>query len=357
MNETVARYDAWIEESGPAALVMRQFLQPVDGPDGVFFPATFAPSEDKKFQGGYNIDYFSDGTNVCLVDSVGSQANRVEPIFMKEPYASLVPQVFIVAGEKRVNLLEAGHRAGDAIVRFSSLANELEEAFIALLKGNAVPLAKIAPTSLIFGVWDSRKTQAKVPRLFASVIYAFNVNRLTRSAQYFPPVDYVAEKLLEEADEKDKTLAELGFVHQPATGTHGGLIAKGGIRRDVVLHLASLRTLCADSPEATRKLRRYLLGLALVAFTYPLTPYLRQGCNLVLDPTKKPEVYAVYPDGKREDINISHAEATEFARSAAKEFGVGAGREAKFLPEEAKKAIGEKKQRAKKKGGRSEEQS
>ena len=48
----------------------------------------------------------------------------MEPIFKREPYNSLVPQVIIEAGERRVNLLDAGHRAADAIVRFSGLAVE-----------------------------------------------------------------------------------------------------------------------------------------------------------------------------------------------------------------------------------------
>src|SRR6266542_4468352 len=97
----IARFDPWLQDDGPAALVIREPLEPVEGRDGVFFPATYAPTEDKKtFLGGYNIDSFSDGTNVCLVDSVGSQANRIEPLFAKPEYAGLVPQVSIRAGEK-----------------------------------------------------------------------------------------------------------------------------------------------------------------------------------------------------------------------------------------------------------------
>src|SRR4051794_10109538 len=114
----LTKYDAWLADAGPAALVIREPLIPVEGRDGVFFPATFAAAEDRsKFPGGYNINEFPDGTSVCLVDSVGSQANRIEPLFARPPYAELVPQVVVTAGEKAVNLLEAGHRAGDAVVR------------------------------------------------------------------------------------------------------------------------------------------------------------------------------------------------------------------------------------------------
>ncbi len=90
------------------------------------------------FPGGYNIDPPTGEKNVCLVDSVGSQANRIEPMFAKPEYAELVPQIIIQAGEKSVNLLEAGHRAGDAIVRCTPLQKKLQNAFKAVLQGNAL---------------------------------------------------------------------------------------------------------------------------------------------------------------------------------------------------------------------------
>ena len=117
--------------------MIREHLTPVEGPDGIFFPATYAAAEDKRvFPGGYNIDPPEGDKNVCQVDSVGSQANRIEPIFGKPEYAKFVPQVTVKAGEKSVNLLEAGHRAGDALVRCTALQKDLQNAFKAVLKGN-----------------------------------------------------------------------------------------------------------------------------------------------------------------------------------------------------------------------------
>ena len=149
-----------------------------------------------------------------------------------------------------------------------------------MLKGNAVSMAQIAPTSLVFGVWDSRDTQAKLPRLVASTIRAFDVQKLTRSAQFNPSADYIGLGLLE--DTTDKKLkdeyAVRGFIHVPATGSHGGVIAKGGIRRDATFSLAALRLLAAgDDAKQTLALRRYILGLSLVALTAPATTYLRPG--------------------------------------------------------------------------------
>ena len=290
----------------------------------MLFPATYAASEDRTFKGGYNIDEFPDGRNVCLVDSVGSQANRIEPLFAKTEYEGLVPQIVVAAGTKRINLLEAGHRAGDAIIRCSELRFDLHQAFRQVLEGDAEPLARIAPTSLVFGAWDSRDTQAKLPRLLSSTIRAYDVRRLTRSAQYVPAIEYIEQGLLEDATDRTKKdgYAARGFVHVPASGSHGGVIATGGIRREAALHLGALRLLAASSPEKTERLRRYILGLALTAFTYPAVGYLRQGCNLVLHPAKPREFKEVYPDGRREDCALTHPEAIAYARAAAEGFGL-----------------------------------
>lgn len=366
-------FDHYLSDDGPAALVIREWLMPVEGNDGVLFPATFAPEQGtapERFPGGYNIDRFPNGTNVCLIDSIGSQANRIEPLFAGEKYRHLVPQIGVqVTEEKTVSLLEAGHRAGDAIIRCSSLQDEIEGAFRASLKGDAEPLAKIAPTSLVFGVWNSRggkAAQERRPRLIASSIRAFNVRRLTRHAQYNPAVRYMNEGLLDGIDATEDELAQKGYVDQPIgkqpdpkkpDPTHGGVIADGGIRRDATLGLAALRLLFAGKDEKqTLALRRYILGLALVAFTYNTYKpggYLRQGCLLVLDPdrAKENEFAEVYPNGDRKPVAITHGDALQYATDAAAAFGVGESKTVPFEKERAKRDVkGEGE--GKKKGGK-----
>ncbi|HUO06748.1 MAG TPA: type I-U CRISPR-associated RAMP protein Csb1/Cas7u [Phycisphaerae bacterium] len=343
MSDVLKKYDSWLDDDGPAALVIREHLIPVEGEDGVLFPATFAAGDN--FPGGYNVNSFGEekeGKNVCLIDSVGSQANRTEPLFAREKYAGLVPQVVVKAGEKSVNLLEAGHRAGDAIVRCTALQAALQSAFKAVQQGNTEPLAKIAPTSLVFGVWDSRDTQAKMPRLIASTIRAFNVQRLTRSAQFNPATEFVNNGLLEEPADKaaKEAYAQRGFIHVPASASHGGVIATGGIRRDATLSLAALRLLNAGSDgQKTLALRRYILGLALVAFTYRPSSYLRQGCNLVLDPNKSAEFVEVTNDGKRTPSKITHDDALAYAKVTAQAFGIGKDQQVEFDKELAKKDV------------------
>ncbi len=349
------KIEAWLTDSpdAPAAIVLREYLSPVEGKDGVLFPPTFAAAENsREFPGGYNINELGNGENVCLIDSVGSQANRIEPMFSAGDYSALVPQLVIEAGEKAVNILEAGHRAGDAIVRCTELKDALQSAFQALKNGNAVPLAKLAPTSLVFGVWDSRDTQAKAPRLLAATIRAFNVAKLTRSAQYNPAVDYVEEELLEETEDKGalEARSKWGYRHVPASATHGGVIAKGDVHREVTLQVAALRLLRGTTDDETKKLRAYLLGLALVAFTKPAVGFLRQGCNLVLESDRKPEAKLVFPDGRREVLGLTHHAALAFAKESAKNFVVGESKTVKFDTKLAKdETIGEGKKKAPKK--------
>ncbi|MEO2092140.1 MAG: type I-U CRISPR-associated RAMP protein Csb1/Cas7u [Gemmataceae bacterium] len=356
----LTQFDSYLSPDGPAALVLREHLMPVEGTDGVLFPATFAAGDG--FPGGYNIDTDAKGNNVALIDSVGSQANRIEPIFKEEKYKHLVPQIVITAGDKEINLLDAGHRAGDAIVRCSSLKEVIDAAFLASIRGDVEPLAKLAPTSLVFGVWNSRGekgSQERRPRLIASTIRAFNVRKLTRHAQFVPATEYVNEGLLEEpADKATKdAYAERGYIHIPVTkveNTHGGVIADGGVRRDATLGLAALRLLHAGKDEKkTLALRRYILGLALVAFTHNPSGYIRQGCLLVVNPDQPREFVEVHPDGKRTPCGITHDAALKFATDAAKAFGVGESKTVPFDKERAKKDVkgeGEAKTKPKKPG-------
>jgi CRISPR-associated protein Csb1 len=370
MSDVTTQFDDWIRDaSDVAALVMRQWLEPVEGKDAVIFPPTYTlddtdagnrfnkgeavPGVYKGQKGpmGYNLDSLGDGKSVCQIDSVGSQANRMEPIFMRQTYQDLVPQVIIEAVGNSINLLEAGHRAADAIVRFSNLAKELEEAFGAVRAGNAKKLAEIAPTSLVFGAWDSRGTQVKLPRIVRSVIRAFNVEPLHRSAQYIPAIDYVETRLLEapEAKNQQEAMSELGLSHAPAPWSHGGIVVEQEIRRDATLNLVALRALRAGKDADPLPLRRYILGLSLVAFTARQDTFLREGCQLIPDVERAGEWALVRHDGTRDDgLRVSHEQALEYARAAANAFGVGRSKKATFNEQAAREALRQSKEERKK---------
>jgi len=333
MTETLSAFDAWLRETGPSAVIIKEHLEPATGPGSVIFPPTFAPPEGAKGESpGYIIDGEGEN-NVCLIDSVGSQANRLEPIFLTEPFRPLIPQVTVKVKERAVNLVELGHRVADAVIRSSGLAQEITAAFRAYENGNAVSLARLAPTSIVFGTWDSRESQVKIPRLISSTIRAYNVQKLERAAQYFAALkkDEVEELIPGVQVQKDrKNLSKVGFLDAPSGRTHGGVIVRGDIVKTTVLNLIPLRSLGAPTSEEAMALRRYILGLALVATTAPSDLFLRQGCLLVHAPNRPLESMLVYRDGRRESVELSLGAARKFAEKAAEDFGVGKNRETTF---------------------------
>ena len=327
----IDQFDKWLMDYGPAALVFHRTLLPVEGKDAWIFPPTFAQSEsaaeDEEGSGGdYQIDNLPDDPrrNVCLIDSIGSQANRIEPIFKQAPYAALVPELVVkMKNGDMVNILDAGHRAADALVRFSkNLGPKLWAAFDEIkTKGDCSTLAKLAPTSLIFGVWDSRATGVKIQRIVRSIIRAYNVTKAKRSATYQAAYDYVGNEMISRERDtgsgKNNSLSQEGFKFSLATGTHGGVLVRGEIRQEAVVNLVALRTLTADTD-----LKRYLLGLALVALSYRDQQCfnLREGC--LLRAASKDDYEGVWTsvnfDGTEERETISHDVALEYAKAARK---------------------------------------
>lgn len=326
-EETIKLFDSWLAPDGPVALRLRQKLLPVEADEsgrGVIFPPTYADI-------GYNVDTLADGTCVATIDAVGSQANRLEPIFKStgknaagnelNALASLVPQVEIIlhrAGGKKGNkkqegeeghiekrsLLDLAHRSADAVVLASpTLAPEIAKAFEALRNtGNAAPLAAIAPTSLIFGVWDSRGGSGeKRPRLVRSIIRAWDVEILHSAAQFNSVWKSLSEEQQRELEKEAKArkikLSVKGFADAPATfrtdknqfvngapnpeaRVLGGVLAKGGIERDVTINLVALRGIRGKDATETLEVQKYLLGLGLLAATADLELFLREGCLL-----------------------------------------------------------------------------
>lgn len=331
MTNTLTQYDHLLtDDSDAAAIVARQALAPVLGDGTVIFPPTFAMSEDEKKKNyGYNIDSFDDGRNVCLIDSVGSQANRIEPLFKNADMAALIPDPVTNTKDKNgkfVNLLDLGHRAADAIVRFTPELNcQLYDAFQSWDKGDYEPMARLAPTTVVFGAWDSRATQVKLPRLISSVIRAENVDRLTRSAQY----QTIAGDLLDSVDvdqkegAKETPASKVGLAHVPSTKQHGGIIARGGIYRDIQIYLVPLRRLRSgdgSDDDANLRLRRYIFGLCIAALTARQDYYLREGCQLI--PKEKINWTLRDFDGGSDNFAVSREEALEYARAVAADFGV-----------------------------------
>jgi len=338
------------DDQGPVALHLRQALLPVEavsGNGGIVFPPTYADI-------GYNIDTLADGTKVATIDSVGSQANRMEPLFRAGgPLADLVPQITIeINNGSKVSIFDLPHRAADATVQSSpGLAALATTAFQELKKGNAVPLCVLAPTSLLFGVWDSRGgTGEKRPRLMRSLIRAWGVEVLHAAAQFNSVWKKLNENqqadLKKEANNKKVELSGKGLQDAPATFRKtkiplyrdgapnpdarvlGGVLVKsdGRIEREIVINLLALRGLRAagQHSEESNQLRRYLLGLALLAGTQDMDLFLREGCLLRYASNDVEDWYALPRRGNPQPVRFSGAREAilKFTTSALKHFAL-----------------------------------
>src|ERR1700743_2762320 len=113
MPSVLTSFDYLLKEEGPAAIVIKQWLKPVGG-DGIFPPTYSNPTGDGPF---YNIDRIAETVtlgkklekwkkgqslmdfervehgrerSICVIDSIPSQANRIEPAFARIADGKLV---------------------------------------------------------------------------------------------------------------------------------------------------------------------------------------------------------------------------------------------------------------------------
>ncbi len=296
----------------------------------------------------------------------------MEAKFKESQLAALVPQITVKLNDNTIaNLLDIGDRVADGAVRFSGLREEVTTAIKALRdQANAAPLAKLAPTSLLFGFWDSRPdtTMYKFGRMLSSTIRATNVEIVKRSAQYNPTFDPTALGLAEElpegeteaqetsgkaADGKDP-LSKLGLRAAPAVNTHGGVRAYGPIVQRTQINLVRLRALPVTNEGgidevATLHLRRYLLGLALVAARAQTNYDLREGCLLRC---QEAQAQLVYTSRDSKPFTLEVKSALAFAQAAEAAFGKGENKEVEFNAEAAKQGVEDAKKAAKDKAGK-----
>ncbi len=142
--------------------------------------------------------------------------------------------------------------------------------------------------------------------------------------------------------------AREGFKDNPATGAPGGVIVRGEIRRDMTINLSAIRRLrvplagnpAKDDGEKTLALRRYILGLSLVAALARCEDRynLREGCQLRAKSghqTRWREVHFEGDDVQRE--GLTEELAALYAKAAADAFGVGESCEVEFDQKTAEK--------------------
>lgn len=317
---TAAALDALAVRRDVVALVRRQPMRPVAGHGTPVFPATYAADKSGD-PGRYCISPVGlDGAhNVCVIDSVQSQAGRIEAALQEAPYRALTREVAVSVATRdgetlRVDVLSAAHRVFDAVFRFSTLLPQVQAAARSYTAGDARPMAELAPLALVCGAWDSRGEKLQIPRAFSAEVTAHDVSVLSRGALY------TASVRAAEIDGLDDAGSVEGLDPVPSFGL-GGVIATR-IERRAVLSLATLRRNAravrgADTPDAVL---RYLWALALVVATMPVEPDLRSGCLLV--PDGAATLVLVREDGSEESVALDADAVLAYAQAAAQAFGV-----------------------------------
>ncbi len=314
-----------------AGLRLRLRLQPLYGFGEVIFPCTVAGG---KYQTSKRrIPGFTESVDCTIIDSVQSQANRMEDALLEDIRAGHLHLPHIATDfsgveglEKPVGTItcfEAPHRIFDAILRES--VDETGKHFPLTALGKSVINANskdasaifgVSPASLLFGSWDSTGVSGglgeKYTRCVVSELVAVNCEKETyRAGTRVDPInvgkesfgevmktagkdDAVWKLLAGKAAAKKKKLensSDINHSSVPWTGEnekskemHGGVTCDY-IQQSTTISFPALRRLQFGSPERTSAAQTVLAAIALhaVALNVEKGWHLRSRCDLILD--------------------------------------------------------------------------
>lgn len=286
----------------PAALRVTEIMEPAGGNRIPVYPASYPNAiydlNGKKTDAKGEVI----GYRHAVIDSYQSQANRMEPAFLADKLRSLVPQITVKVPRKKdsdaaptedeINVLEVAHRVADFRVRLSDAGEQVKIAIKSFDGGNALPLLRLMPTSVLFGFWDSRDLGTKHARILLSRIDAFDVMPCQKHSIYSGMYSQEeARNLLPDAEATkadNEILSGRGYTNAIGSGL-GGVLVDGGITRTSILSFTDIaRIHCMDGSNfdvvKTNAARRYLfaLGVLAEAFQREMGSYhLRSGCELI----------------------------------------------------------------------------
>jgi len=187
---------------GAAAFRCRRTLEPAGGPGDKVFPPTYAGATYAVEKRRVQRNGTEEVVDCVLLDSVQSQANRIEEALqnavdrrvLRIPVIEVDFSKFDPTGNSedderqgrlldpigKVTSLQVPHRLADAILRDSLLdgvpfrESEVGREIDMASTRNATPLYRLCPTALVLGMWDSTGPKgglgAKFARAFVSEI-------------------------------------------------------------------------------------------------------------------------------------------------------------------------------------------
>lgn len=307
-----------------AGLRLRLRLQPLYGPGEIVFPCTVAGG---KYQSSKRrIPGYADSVDCTILDSVQSQANRMEDALLADIRAGniflphVVTDFSAVEGLQKpigaITCFEAPHRIFDAIIRDSVDTSGKHFPFTAegeaAIKANsrdASALFEISPASLLFGSWDSTGVSGglgeKYTRCVVSELVAVNTERAERAGTRVDPLNIAASedpaKILK--DTKDEMWGMIAKnrkkFEKPSRLNHSSVIwpedskpVHGGVTCDYIqqsttISFPALRQLGFPIENTERSLaaQTVLAAIALHAAALNVERgwHLRSRCDLTLD--------------------------------------------------------------------------
>ncbi len=293
-------------------------LQPLEGPGGKIFPATYSggvyATEKRRIADASGQEREVD---CVVIDSVQSQSNRAEEslkaaIERGKLSLPIIEVDFSGVNEKfrsplpNLTTLDVPHRLADAILRDSELPDgvrfsksEFAKRWARSNLWNATAVYELCPTALVFGMWGSPEKPgglgAKFERAYVSEIIAVDVERVeSRGGFRIDPLGTSKNVLLKE--KADGTFEVGNGKTRPSELNHGNIVFEsrnGGIRgryieQGTVVSLGALRKLRfpsgnSDDGERNDAGRAVLAALALCAgvLTSESGTSLRSRCHLV----------------------------------------------------------------------------
>jgi len=198
MSELYSLISSAVSNSSALRLVVN--LKPANA-DGLVYPPTYDQGQHIFRPALIN----GEKRNAVLLDSVQSQANRIEMAILDAyrrediQYPDIELTVKAESGIEKYSVLELSHRVYDAALRMSKVngslfaESEIGKAVFAARTEKATALYTHAPITLTLGGWDSHggggPLVAKIPRLMTSEIVGLDAEPVDRGAVKFDPLD------------------------------------------------------------------------------------------------------------------------------------------------------------------------
>lgn len=291
-------------DSDDVAIRVEAEYAPQAGPGAKVFPPTYIAAQDgTRYHFERRWDADGCATDVVLLDSVQSQANRAE-VALRDAASSLgLPRLVMRAElEDRVvevSSLDAPHRSRDAYFIDSTLdgvafdKTDVGQALARAGTSDATAYLRYAPYDLVYGVWDShrgKRIPTRFARSYTSEIVGWQPLRGKKAATKTDPLNLPPDQVplkewrpdLQTSNkaQKEEKLTELGHGMIPvAPGEPTGGVHVQRIVRTSVLSLTGLAALRfpVEGGDATVAGRVALAALGLLG---DRLAYGRAGLNL-----------------------------------------------------------------------------